>query len=353
MPMALLSKHQHVVGLFREAMDGFGGDPLQILAHNDADGLSAAALLSRGINRAGRVSKVRLVGRGENPWSQELRAELAGETMGGLLVVDLGVQTSALREGTRTVIIDHHVPRGMPSSGTVISGFGMEPAPTSSLLAFWCAASIADVDDLLWLAALGMIADMADIDEFAEMRLAKATYGMKVLRAAAALINQPRRSRSGDARPALALLLRCDSPAEVISGQHVETAILLAARDEVRAEASRARKVAPKVVGRIALILFASPCQVHPLIAQTWTGRLNKQIVISANVGIRPGWVHFAARSAADVDLVSFLREHAPIGADENYGGGHRRASGGALRVPQWNAFVRGLGFGREMEVAE
>ena len=30
-----------------------------------------------------------------------------------------------------------------------------------------------------------------------------------------------------------------------------------------------------------------------------------------------------------------------------------RRASGGALRVPQWNAFVRGLGFGREMEVAE
>jgi hypothetical protein len=62
-----------------------------------------------------------------------------------------------------------------------------------------------------------MIADMANIDGFAEMRRAKAIYGITALRAAASLINQPRRSPSGDARPALALLLKCGGPAEVAS----------------------------------------------------------------------------------------------------------------------------------------
>lgn len=348
-----LHSKQYFMSTFRKALNRFGPERVLIVAHNDADGLSAAAILSRGMDRAGRGSTIRLVGRGEHPWSEEMRAELAGVTVGGLLVVDLGVRTAILREATPTVIIDHHVLRGKPSDATVISGFGLEPVPTSSLLAFWCASAIAEVDDLLWLAALGMIADMANIDGFAEMRRAKVIYGITALRAAASLINQPRRSPSGDAQPALTLLLKCGGPAEVVSGEHPETSLLIAARDQVKAEADRARRVAPKVVGSVALIRFASSCQVHSLIAQAWVGRLKNQIVIAANVGFRPGWVHFAARSAADVDLVSFLRERAPIDADENYGGGHRRASGGALRVPQWNAFVRGLGFGHEMEIPE
>lgn len=32
-----------------------------------------------------------------------------------------------------------------------------------------------------------------------------------------------------------------------------------------------------------------------PLVAQAWVGRLKNHIVIAANVGLRPGWVHFAA----------------------------------------------------------
>ena len=60
--------------------------------------------------------------------------------------------------------------------------------------------------------------------------------------------------------------------------------------------------------------------QVHPLIAQRWTGRLRKndkggklQMVMCANEGYLPGRVNFAARSAAagggaKVDLIQMLK---------------------------------------------
>jgi len=81
------------------------------------------------------------------------------------------------------------------------------------------------------------------------------------------------------------------------------------------------------------------------LIAQQWRGRLKDKVVIAANAGFRPGWVHFAARSASGRDLLAFLADHRPDGADGRYGNGHAQATGGALPVSLWNRFVGGLGF--------
>jgi hypothetical protein len=94
----------------------------------------------------------------------------------------------------------------------------------------------------------------------------------------------------------------------------------------------------------VALIGLNSPCQIHPLIAQQWRGRLKDKIVIAANRGYRPGWVHFAARSATGRDLLAFLAEHRPAGADGRYGNGHAQATGGALPAAIWNDFIAGLG---------
>ena len=58
-----------------------------------------------------------------------------------------------------------------------------------------------------------------------------------------------------------------------------------------------------------------------------------------------PGWVHFAARSATGRNLVEFLAEHRPPGADGRYGNGHAQATGGALPLESWNSFVADLGF--------
>lgn len=326
-----------------------------VLGHFDADGLAATAIFVRALCAEGHSVRTRIVGRGENPWSREMRAELERLRLSGLIATDLGVRPGAILPGTPTVVVDHHVPTGEPDGAVVISGHGLQPTPTSSLLAFWCVGAVLDEvarEDLLWLAALGLIGDMADDAGFPEFARAR-RYGITALRGATSLINQARRASAGDASPALTLLLRADGPKDVLSGRFSETTALLAAKAEVQSELAAARRSAPKVRNGVALIRFHSPCQIHPLLAQQWRTRLKDKIVIAANTGYRPGWVHFAARTASDRDLIGFLAERAPPGADENYGSGHRQATGGALRFSDWNAFVEGLGFGPQEMVLQ
>ena len=326
--------------------------PIWILGHNDADGLSATALFARAFKAAKWTVRTRIVGRGESPWSDAMRAELVDEPAGGIIITDLGVRETLPKPGVPTVVVDHHIPGTPPFGATVISGHGQDPIPTSSLLAFWCAGSIADADPWLWLAAVGLIGDMAEKAGFPEMEAAR-SFGVTALREAAALVNAPRRSASGDAAPALALLMATDGPKDVLSGERPEAAAVLAARAEVKAALDVARRVGPVMRGEVALIRFASPTQIHPLIAQQWRGRLRDKIVMAANTGYRPGWVHFAVRSGSDRDLVAFLAAHRPPGADEMYGSGHRQATGGALRPADWNAFIIGLGFGSAATVPD
>ncbi len=334
---------------FRSALDRFDADrPTLILGHFDADGLSAVAIFKRALDRAGRASDIRLVGKGENPWSPAIRAELDERRPGGLIVTDLGVRDGEIAPGIPTVLVDHHVPTGTPGDAVVISGNGLKPEPTSALLAYWCAQALGDAEDLVWLAGLGLIGDIAEDAGFPEMAQAQQRLCKTALRNAVSMINAPRRAAAADAGPALALLLKGHGPKDVTSGKYPETAALLAAKEEVKAELDVAKRVGPKVRDEIALIRFHSPCQIHPLVAQQWRGRLKDKIVLAANTGYRPGWVHFAARTGTDRNLIDFLAERRPSGADENYGSGHAQATGGALRPADWNQFVRALGFPEE-----
>ncbi|PSJ38161.1 DHH family phosphoesterase [Allosphingosinicella deserti] len=334
---------------FAEAVRSFAPErPPLVLGHFDADGLASIAILARALERSGRPAEIRIVGKGETVWSEAMRAELADRRPGGLVVADLGVRERAVLDGVPTILVDHHVPSGAPGDALVLSGNGLDPEPTSALIAYWCAQGLGAADDLLWLAAMGLIGDMAEAAGFPELAAAQARYGKTALRNAVALVNAPRRTGAADARPALALLLACDSPKELLSGARPETALLHAAKQEVACALDGARRVAPKIRGDVALIRFESPCQIHPLIAQQWRGRLRDRIVIAANSGYRAGWVHFAARSAGGQDLIAFLDAHRPAGADGQYGNGHRQATGGALPIPVWNAFVTELGFPEE-----
>ena len=149
---------------------------------------------------------------------------------------------------------------------------------------------------------------------------------------------------AADAGPALRLLLRADGPKDITKGGDADALALHAAKAEVRTAMDEARRAPPVIAGDVALIRLHTPCQVHPLIAQQWRGRLRDKIVIAANSGYRPGWVHFAVRSASGRDLIAFLADHRPANADGRYGNGHAQATGGALRVVDWNRFILGLG---------
>lgn len=315
---------------------------IALLGHFDADGLSALAILARALDGAGIANDVLVTAKGETPWDDTVRARLTALNRGGLVVTDLGVRAEPILD-LPTIYLDHHRPTGFPPSATVISGHGLDPEPTSALLAWWSVAALGDASDLQWLAALGIIGDMAP--DFPELTEAQARWGKTALKDAVALVNAPRRTAGADPSPALRLLLEGDGPKAITKGDGPDAEALRGAKAEVAAEMEAARKVGPKVRGDVALIRFHSPCQIHPLIAQSWRGRLKDKIVLAANTGYNPGWVHFAARSATGTDLLDFLARHRPPNADGRYGNGHAQATGGALRPADWNAFVQSIGF--------
>lgn len=328
-----------------DALARFAGPgPIVVLGHFDADGLGAVAILVRALRAAGRAAEPMLVGKTETPWDAEVAARIAAQGPSGLILADLGTRPDPVIAGLPTLVIDHHVPTGEPEGAITLSGNGLDPEPTTALLAWWAAAALGDQDDLLWLAAIGLIGDMAEDRGFVELERAQARWGKTALRDATALVNAPRRTAAADPGPALRLLLGTDGPKAITRGEDADAVALRDAKAEVRAAVEEGRRMAPLVQGDVALIRLHSGCQIHPLIAQQWRGRLRDKIVIAANSGYRPGWVHFAARSASGRDLLAFLARHRPAGADGRYGNGHAQATGGALPIAQWNDFVAGLG---------
>ncbi len=319
--------------------------PIAVVSHFDADGLSAAAILVRALEGIGRPAMPFVVGKGETPWDREIAARIAAHRPGGLILADLGTRREPVLPNCPALVIDHHVPTGEPEGGaTTISGNGLAPEPTTALLAWWAVSGHDEGRDLLWLAAVGLIGDMADEAGFAELAEAQARWGKTALRDAVSLVNAPRRTAEADAGPALRLLLRANGPKEITRGSDPDTLALHAAKAEVRAAMEIAKRAPPLVAGEVALIQIDSACQIHPLVAQQWRGRLRDKIVIAANRGYRSGWVHFAARSASGRNLIDFLAEHRPANADGRYGNGHAQATGGALPNADWNSFVAGLG---------
>jgi single-stranded-DNA-specific exonuclease len=330
---------------FADAIDSASHNgTIVVLSHFDADGLAAAAILVRSLHADGRRVEPLVIGKTGSPWDPEIAAQIAGLDPALLIVADLGTRAEPVLPGCPTLVVDHHVPTGEPEGAITISGNGLDPEPTTALLAWWAVGALGDQSDLLWLAATGLIGDMAESLGFPELEQAQTRWGKTALRDATSLINAPRRTALADAGPALRLLLVADGPKQITKGDSADALALHGAKAEVRAAMDEAKRIAPLVSADVALIALNSPCQIHPLIAQQWRRRLRDKIVIAANRGYRPGWVHFAARSASERNLIDFLAEHRPTGADERYGNGHAQATGGALPIAGWNNFIVGLG---------
>ncbi len=348
---------------------------IHILTDSDADGLPAAALLVRSLHGAGYPHVTAEVRRKfETPWTEAVGERLRDLAPDALIVTDLGSRAATILDGVPTLLIDHHNYSGVPLGATLITSYrAMEPGEdaksiaTTGLLAYRCAKALIGekAESLLWLAGISLLSDLGEKAPFPELALAKKQFGAGALRDATALLNAPRRAASGDASSALELLLEADSPKDLLSSESVHIAQLreelMAAKREVSEAMAEARKQPPRfstsvreeLGADLVAVRMATPCQVHPLVAQQWRGRFMKSVVFGVNTAFRPGWVHFSGRAPKGVNLIDFLRRHRPAGADGAYGNGHDQAAGGALPIALWNAFALEIGFGPEMQVEE
>jgi single-stranded-DNA-specific exonuclease len=295
-----------------------------VVPHTDADGLAAGAIALR--DRGEGADAAVLLGRGETPFAHPSPAALPE---GPLAVLDWGVRPLE----RPALVVDHHLPEAGPREDqVVVSSYGSEPeTPTAPLMRRIAPAAPA------WLAGVGAVGDLGrrglDLPECAGAPVTAVTR-------LAGLVNAPRRLPDGPVRTALAILVEHDSPAAALADPRIVE--LDEAKRAWRAEFDRAVRTAPVVGERAALLRFSSPCQVHPVVAQTWARRLAPRIVVAANDGYLPGRVNFSVRGGHE-SLPQVLRAALPEAGGE-FAHGHDRASGGSLDPDAFGRLLEGLG---------
>ncbi len=316
------------------------------LVHDvDADGVTAGVVWQRVLERLGFGVARLSTDRERNVWTDGNRAAIAAVKPDYLWVLDLGCRDEKVLPGVPTAFLDHHRPEGVLDEDTLITGYGWETVPNTSWMTYELARDRAEREDLDWIAVIGAISDLGEKAPWPLINEAKKKYTAKWLKEATALINAPRRASNFDPEAAARALVQFDNPKDLCNSDAPDVQTLKAARAEVSAEMLIAKKSAPKFAGQAALIMVDSPCQVHPLIAQIWRGRLPKYHVICANVGYMENRVNFSARSAKGLSVLDFLKSFELSEGEGSFGHGHDQASGGVLPPERWRELLDKMGF--------
>ncbi|HYH09901.1 MAG TPA: DHH family phosphoesterase [Thermoanaerobaculia bacterium] len=307
---------------------------------SDADGVTAGIVLQVALERLGFTNVLRRTPtRERDAWSEANRGVIAEAKPEALFVLDLGSRSQPLIDDVPTCLIDHHRPDGTPPGALLITAYSWNPIPNTSLIVYDLCAALADIADLDWIAAIGVLSDLGERAPFPLLASVKERYAMSHLKEATALVNAARRASDYQPEIAARALLAHPTPRAFVTSAAPDVEALRAAREEVKHAMNEAKMAAPKFSGNVALVRVRSRCQVHPVIAQIWRTRLPKYIVIVANDGYLPGRVNFSMRCAGDQNLIDFLRN---LGLDAR---GHDQATGGSLPMDEWNALLGKLGF--------
>ncbi|HIE48167.1 TPA: DHH family phosphoesterase [Candidatus Bipolaricaulota bacterium] len=153
-------------------LQAIGADRTVVVHHNDADGLSAAAVLAAALSRAGyRVERVPLE-RVHPPVNQRLHDRFAGIP---ILYVDLGARAAPMialvnRGRSLTLIVDHHFAEDTDDPDVLVLStelYGLSgEKEISAATAAWLFAQALDGanQDLAYLGVIGAIGDSHDRD---------------------------------------------------------------------------------------------------------------------------------------------------------------------------------------------
>lgn len=303
--------------------------------HGDADGISSAALFTAALGRAGAEPFGITPAKGKDVYDEGFVSQLERARPDSIVVVDTGSRADFAWDVAPTVIVDHHPTASPPKCAQFVHD---ENARSTSLLAWPIARELAEVDDRAWLVAVGALGDAGDdARKEAVVAAAAKAHGIGVLRDVVALVNAAGRAAKPANDVAYEALVSAETPRDVLDCE-----ALAAMRQEVRAAIARARRVAPRVIGRWAIIELDDPCRIHGVLASTWARRLAPRITMVANRGYMPARVHLSVRAGGDIDVRAALRELLP---DEgpSFAAGHARASGAIVDVATYERLVEAI----------
>ncbi len=328
---------------------------IAILCDGDVDGLGAGVVLWHLLERRGfkpEQLKNLHTPKGSNAFTPVMGDTIMALHPVGLFVLDLGISKFDIAPCVPVLLVDHHRPEGQPPGSTSITGYQWRPVPTSSLLTFLLCNGHGEVHHHAWKAAIGNLGDLGP--DHPAMQQAIKEQKQKYIREATSLLNAAKRSSDPDiAIPAaFRAMLEAPSARAIVEGESEDLALLRHFKLEVQAELNEAKRVAPKFsqTEKVALLWFDSPARVHPLLAQSWRGRLPKYIVMAANGGFLPDRVSFSLRTNLEINLLDFLARHGQQleGVENEYGHGHDKATGGTLSKVNFKRLLESMGFAEE-----
>jgi len=322
------------------------GEDVVVLSHVDADGLCAATIFKRFLDRAGVPYRHVWPDKGENAYSPGTLKRLRDLRPSALVVLDLGVMEEEIVPGVPALFIDHHRPYGRPAGALVVSSYGEDPTPPTTYVTYDALAGISSgLEDLAWLCAVGTTGDVGTGFVFEHKECATRQFRRKDVVDAEVLVNSAKRASAYDVGTAADLLagaktlddlVRRDSPAVAALGRY---------RSEVNSEVRRCRHEGPHFLWRVAVIPFKSRCDIQGLIVEPWRRRLGKYFVIAANFGYIEGKVAYVIRTQLDTSVIDFMESLKPPGYAGHVVFGHDRAGSGIVDRELWEALAERMGF--------
>lgn len=330
----------------RKQFDAFVTDlnpshPVTILCDGDVDGLGAGVTLHEHLVQRG-ISAEKLAvlhpAKGENAFTPSTRGYVIRTHPRALFVLDLGISERRIIHTIPTLFVDHHHPTGQPPDAVTLTGYNWDPIPTSSLLTYLlCNSDAATPSDIAWKASIGNMGDLGP--EHPILTQAAKAQKLKWIREATTILNAGKRSRLYPQAEAFRALLAAPSAQQIAEGDTPALTLLKTCRAEVKEALNEAKKLAPKFSKKeqVALLEFSDPNRIHPLLAQSWHGRLPKFVVFAANHGWLPGKVAFSARTSSSANILELLQKYRHVIPDElEYGYGHDQAAGGVISEEGW-----------------
>ncbi|KKY29187.1 putative dhh family protein [Phaeomoniella chlamydospora] len=333
------------------------GEKALIVPDKDADGLSSGVILYRALIALGlpaAMIDVHLKQKGMDIHQSIEREAMEAKEPAFVFVLDQGsIAAPAIvnAEGTRSLVIDHHLSDEFPEGAEVVSACHYPPVATSSLLTYEICKTLHHSleGSCAYLACIGTHGDLGNTlkwnPPFPDMAATLKEHSRKAIQDAVALLNAPRRTARYDVQTAWEALLESTKPKDLLLNKR-----LLMARAEINDEVERHTHTPPKFSkdGKIAVLRINSAAQVHPVIATRWAGYLNSkalEIVMVANSGYLPGLVNFSCRIARcarardpPVNIIESLKAAADLSTEglserlgTSFARGHKEASGGIV----------------------
>jgi single-stranded-DNA-specific exonuclease len=306
------------LNLARIFLRSLRGQRVLVASHSDANGLSASALMMRALEGLGARANIQVLDKGEHARSPAFQTRLGRVGVEALVMLDLGRRHAPLLPGVRTLVVDPHPPDSLAPGAQVLSSAGHEPVACVSLLTYWLVAPFIEPADLEWLAVLGTVGNLGVDAPIPFLKEALKRAGRKAVMETLALLKMARHSPHFAADLTLDVLLSADTPTDIQYGLVPGVEALRDCRHEVLLEVDRCARTPPLIVKDVALLLFSSGAQVHPLVAILQAQRLPGHLVIAANVGYRPGRVCFTCRGKPSLDLGAWCATRGCL-APENF----------------------------------